>query len=555
VVRRVVALALASLSLAVASLAFAQQSSVLEASVDRPVVHDNESFTYTLRAEGPVRGDPSLDALQRQFDVLGQNKSSRIQFVNGQTSQVTEWQFQLMPKAVGEFNLPSVSVGTLQSNAVSVRVVPPERGDGSTADIFMELEAQPETVYVQSQVMVKLRLFVAVNTGRATLTQPDVTGGEAIVERLGEDSQYQTMRGGRTYLVRERRFAVFPQQAGPLTIGPAVFEAMVIPDRGFSRVQRFRSSTVKLNVQPAVAPPPSMAGAAWLPAEKVTLSETWSDQGDELEVGVPRTRKVVIEADGLLETQLPDLPIPPQDGVRQYADQPELSREVTERGLHARRSVSLAIIAQSPGDVTLTGLKLPWWNVTTKRWELAELPPHLLHVTPGANAPAPAEPTAAPVPTTATAAPRSVWPIVSGMLALAWLMTLVLWWRSRSPTPRSRDDAPAKRSAASPERSPRRSLRELRAACAANDADTARQLLLKWAEQRFGSAPPRSLGALAVLLPEAAAQEVLDLEVHLYGAATGPWEGQGLNAQLAALEAAGRPAETGKAEPLLPLYR
>ena len=554
-VRRLGPCALGWLWLLIAPLALAQQESQLSATVDRPVVHDNESFTYTLRAEGPVRGDPDMDAIQRQFDVLSQNKSSRIQFVNGQTSQVTEWQFQLMPKSAGEFKLPAVSVGTLQSNAVNLRVVPPEKSNGSTADVFMELEAEPETVYVQSQVTVKLRLFVAVSTGRATLTQPEVTGGEAIVERLGEDSQYQTTRGGRTYVVRERRFAVFPQQAGPLTIGPAVFEAMVIPDRGFSRVQRFRSRAVKLDVQPAVAPPPAMTGAAWLPAQHVKLSESWSDDGD-LPVGIPRTRKIVIEADGLLETQLPDVPIPQQDGVRQYADQPELSRDVTENGLHARRSVSLAIIAQTPGDVTLQGLKLPWWNVTAKRWEVAELPPHVLHVTPSVDAPAqatPPVPAPADTPEKGASPTTAVWPVVSAALALAWLATMTLWWL-RSRGPRSPRSGPAGKQTRE-EASQRRLLRELRAACAAGDADSARRSLLSWAEQRFPATPPRSLGALAALLPESLAQEILDLEVHIYGVTAGSWDGQSLAAQLPTLESAGPAAAAGKEEPLLPLYR
>ena len=118
-----------------------------------------------------------------------------------------------------------------------------------------------------------LRLYVGVSTGRATLTTPETTGVEAIVEKLGEDSQYQTTRGGRDFIVRERRYAVFPQQAGTLTIGPVTFEAMVIPDRGFSRVQRFRSDVLELTVQPAVAPPAALAGAAWLPAQRVTLTE------------------------------------------------------------------------------------------------------------------------------------------------------------------------------------------------------------------------------------------------------------------------------------------
>jgi hypothetical protein len=243
-------------------------------------------------------------------------------------------------------------------------VLAPDPSATATADIFMELAAEPEVVYPQSQVLFTLRLYVGVATGRATLTTPATTGVEAIVEKLGEDSEYRTQRGGREFNVRERRYAVFPQQAGTLTIGPVTFEAMVIPDRGFSRVQRFRSDVLDLTVQPAVAPPAALAGAAWLPAQRVTLTEEWSDAGDELAVGIPRTRTIVLEGLGLLDTQLPEVPLEQQAGVRQYADQPELSREITSEGLLSRRKVSLAVIAQAPGEVVLGGVRVPWWNVT-----------------------------------------------------------------------------------------------------------------------------------------------------------------------------------------------
>jgi hypothetical protein len=57
------ALALLLLCVLGASAARAQQASI-EASVDRPVIHDNESFTYTIRAEGSVRGEPELGAIK-----------------------------------------------------------------------------------------------------------------------------------------------------------------------------------------------------------------------------------------------------------------------------------------------------------------------------------------------------------------------------------------------------------------------------------------------------------------------------------------------------------
>ncbi|HET8696807.1 MAG TPA: BatD family protein, partial [Gammaproteobacteria bacterium] len=302
------------------------QAPALQATVDRATIRDNESFTFTIRGEGPIRDEPEVAPLEKQFDVLGRQSSSRIQILNGQTSQVTEWQYQLMPKADtrGEVTLPSVRVGNLVTRPVTLRVLPQDNSGNAPADVFMELASEPSTVYVQSQVIVTLRLFqsASVSTGRATLTQPDVTGGEAIVEKLGEDQLYQTTRAGRTFTVRERRYAIFPQQATHLTVGPATFEAMVIPDRGFSRVARFRSGMLDIDVQPAVPPPASMAGASWLPAHRLEISDEWSDNSPELAVGVPRTRRVTIEADGLLETQLPDLPPAQQAGIRLYADQP-----------------------------------------------------------------------------------------------------------------------------------------------------------------------------------------------------------------------------------------
>jgi hypothetical protein len=528
----------------------------VQATVDRAVVRINESFTYVLRAEGAVRGDPEVAPLAAQFDVLNTSTSRRIGVVNARAAEVSEWQFQLMPREAGEFTIPALRIGDRQSNAVTVRVLAPDPGESAAADIFMELSAMPDVVYAQSQVLFTLRLFVGVSTGRATLTAPETTGVEAIVEKLGEDSQYQASRGGRNFVVRERRYAVFPQQAGTLTIGPVTFEAMVIPDRGFSRVQRFRSDVLELTVQPAVAPPAALTGAAWLPAKSVALTEQWSEPGDELAIGIPRTRTIVIEGVGLLETQLPDVPLEAQAGIRQYADRPELAREITADGLSARRSVSYAVIAQTAGDITLSGVRLPWWNVTEQRWEVAELPPRTLRVAPSADvAPAPPLAESAATPAPVAAPDRSVWPWVSAVLALVWIATVVLWWRGRAGKRAPQSPAPPAQPTPKSRPALRKILRDLESACAVSDPNAARQALLAYAETRFAANPPRSLGALAALLPAGAAGGVLALEAHIYGAGAGVWRGAGLKAMLAELETAALATESTTADPLLPLYR
>jgi hypothetical protein len=101
----------------------------------------------------------------------------------------------------------------------------------------------------------------------------------------------------------------------------------------------------------------------------------------------------------------------------------------------------------------------------------------------------------------------------------------------------------------------RSSVRDLRSACAVNDAAAARNALLQYAEARFPDGAPRSLGALAALLSEPAAREVLALEAHIYGAVPGVWRGEGLEALLGELESAAAPPQRAGGEPLLPLYR
>jgi hypothetical protein len=98
-------------------------------------------------------------------------------------------------------------------------------------------------------------------------------------------------------------------------------------------------------------------------------------------------------------------------------------------------------------------------------------------------------------------------------------------------------------------------MRDLDSACAVSDAAAARRSLLLLAEARFEASPPRSLGALAALLPDAVAREVLALEAHIYGAGAGVWRGDGLKALLPDLEKVGTLGERAADEPLLPLYR
>jgi hypothetical protein len=286
------------------------------------------------------------------------------------------------------------------------------------------------------------------------------------------------------------------------------------------------------------------------------LSERWSEDPARMTVGAPLTRTVVIEAEGVLETQLPELDLPDAAGVRQFADQPELTREAAGgAGFRSRRTERFAVIAQQAGPLELGVVELPWWNVAARRWEVARLEPRVLTALPSPEQTAAPPPNPALAPEPAASPGANVWRWISVALAAGWLLSLAAWWRSaRGGRPR-RSRAPVEDPGQPRRAQNRRLLRQLREACRAQAAVEARRLLLEWAALRFDAAPPLSLGALAERLPPAVAAEIAKLEASLYGPQAGIWDGHGLENALRLLDTVARPDARAAKDDLLPLYR
>ena len=530
---------------------FAQEPE-LNASVDRSVVNENESFAYTLYVQGQVSVEPDLSSLASEFEILQRSRNSSIQMINGTMSQLTEWRIQLMPRSVGSFTIPPVQLAGSLSNSVQVQVLPAVTGD-TPGEIFIEVEVTPSIAYVQSQSIYMLRLFRAVNTGRSSLTAPEAIGGEAIIVPLGEDREFRARRDDKDFVVLERRYAIFPQAAGELMIEPVTFEGVVITASGLSNIQRVSSGALVLSVQPAVPPPPEYPNASWVPARALNLSERWSDEPGEFTLGVPQTRTLTIEAEGLLDTQLPELTLLQTQGVRQYADQPELDRETSPEGVQASRTERFAVIAQSPGEAIIPAVELPWFNVVGGVWEVARVDPIVSMVLGGQN-----EIVSPVIGLSGEAAKLEVvsgnerlWQGVSAALLGAWLLTLMVFrfgWVRRKPFINETS------AVALPKPNQSQLLRGVRSACEKNDPATTRDFLLEWSE-KFVVGSPKTLGCLATEVPKNLSKAVSDLERTLYGRSASSWDGLALATALKQFSQLPKTSNKATEEVLQPLYR
>ncbi len=545
--------AVALFLLGLLALAVARSATAAQASVDRAQVRLNESFTYTLRLEGEPNAEPDVTSLEQDFDILQRSQSTRIQGSNGQYSQFTEWQIVLMPTRIGVFTLPGVTVGGQTANPIRVEVLA-AGSEEAPGDIFIEVSAEPQHPFVQAQTVYTVSLFLGIDTRGSRLSEPQVTGGEAIVEKLGDDRQFQVERDDRRFIVIERRYAIFPQEAGNLTIEPMRFETQVLDGRRFSRIQRFNSDAVELMVRGAVPPPPEYAAAAWLPARALRFSERFSGDDGGLVAGIPVTRSLTLIADGVLSTQLPELAVTTLDPIKQYPDQPELENTVTAEGMRARRTERYAVISTRAGDFELPGAAVPWFNVLAERWEAAQLARRTVAVAPDPDQPLLDEPDM-PFDAAAPVEPVGPWRMVSLGLAIGWAGTVMLMLAFSQGTRR----ADSRQAAGAGERQRRRQgrvLSQVRRACSDHDAQAVRERMLEWGRLRFPDQPPATLTALGRRLDAPVAAALTGVEAALYGRSATAWRGDELLAALKRIDAvAPTDRARGADDGLVPLYR
>ena len=298
---------------------------------------------------------------------------------------------------------------------------------------------------------------------------------DAKVEQLGEARTYEKEINGIRHGVIEVRYAIFPQKSGTLEIPAQAFSATLV-DRGSDdynpfgprpgRQMRVTSPSIPLQVRPKPADYP--ADAPWMPARALSISESWSPQPEQAQVGESLTRNVLLKVEGLSGTQLPPLPLPDVQGLRRYPDQPQLADQSTDQGLIGSREEREALVPEQAGRIELPALEVVWWNTREDRLERTSLPPRTLEV---AAAPqAEAEPPAAALPLGERLEP-TLWPwqLATAVLALTTLLGFGLWWRARQ--------LPAVIRAAANGPSSRSLLDELRRACLANDPQATRQAL------------------------------------------------------------------------------
>ncbi|MCA0893701.1 BatD family protein [Microbulbifer agarilyticus] len=509
-------LAQAMAALLLLIMACAANAQDLSASVDRNELAINETFTLTLRYSGKQSGgQPDFNLLEQDFEVLSRQQSNQYRVINGRAESFVEWTVILAPLKEGKLFVPSLHLHGEVSDAIPITVnqagqVPA----GQNRKAFLEVETDKEKIFVQEQLLVKVRLYTTVGLHDIATDPLQIPG--AHVEKVDEQ-RFERRIDGVGHAVYELTYAVFPESSGELQIPSLNYVAVTgrrdpfsLFNRNAQRI-RLRSDVKTIQVEPK---PDSYSGSHWLPAASLGLVQSWSKDPEEFKVGEPITRIINLRAEGLRAAQLPPLPQLNIDGLKTYPDQPQQENQTGAGGVDGSRIETTAIVATKPGSYQLPAITITWWDTKSGRQRATQLPAFRFSVT-GSSVTNSATPGPSGLPNTQTPITKEVEPKFWQKVAIAAIASHLLWifyfFKLRQESRLYGNSHPAER------RSKGREANKLKLASQENDPAALQAALVRWVHAQWPQTAGRSLiEANQILkLPELSKLQAL-LESALY---------------------------------------
>ena len=360
-----------------ATQAFAQQ---IELSVDRNELARGETLTLTIRVYDQRQGmQLDLTPLTQDFDVLGTRTSSQIRSINGVTESWTDYVITLFPEKEGELTIPALSILNQTTDPISINVVNagPRSNQGGD-DLYLEIEVNKDSVYVQEQLLFTVRLFYTIN-GIRNPVFTELEMEDTVTQLIGSPNQYERLIDGERFGVYEKRYVIFPQRSGPLQIPDILFRGevtdgssnFVFRNMNTRRVTAFiEGITIEVKERPASL----SRGEGWLPVTGLALEETWSGDLGALKVGDSVVRTLILRAEGLDGAVLP--PFSPENvqGLNLYPDPADISRTFVDGSIVGTRIETSTYVALEAGVIEVPALDIAWWDVNSDSARTTSLP-------------------------------------------------------------------------------------------------------------------------------------------------------------------------------------
>lgn len=375
-----------------------------QARVNRSEIPEGETFMLTLELDDAQTQDtPDLQVLDKDFTIYSVSNAYRTHIINGNYKQSRQWNLVLMPKNSGEVIIPAVKVDQYQSNPLVIKVakagenISPQNPQKPNEPRFrITGNVDNPNPYVQQQINYVLTIY---DTGGLQGDEPVFLTNDSdqwIIKNLGEPQISTKTINGKNIREIKFNYALFPQKSGKLQIPAVKFNGFYLTRErrndpfgnffsddtfiaGFGMADVFATrNPVVLSTQPIeITVKPIAAennGNWWLPATNVNLYAEFNPAQPVFKAGEAVSRTIYLKADGVIDSQLPEIKFAQTADLKQYPEKPQTQMKVENGKVVSLEKITNVYIPSKAGIMKLPPLEVNWFNVNTGQMEKASLP-------------------------------------------------------------------------------------------------------------------------------------------------------------------------------------
>ncbi len=275
--------------------------------------------SFTLKnADGNNFTPPAFEGFRV---ISGPSRSVRTSIVNGRMSKEESYIYTLQARGTGQLTIGPASIRAdgrnLRTRPLTIEVVKGRQG-GRREEAFIRAELHTTEAWVGQQLLLDYKLYTTVDVESFNiLEEADYQGFYAQDIRRYDGRIIREVINGAQYVTKIlKRVALFPQQAGNLTIGPMNVQLGIVKEGQSRRNSYFFSPEVRrvpvetdavtINVSPLPEnPPPSFTGAVGNFSMLSSLNRSTATTDDALSL------KLTISGTGdMKRVQAPELQAP-----------------------------------------------------------------------------------------------------------------------------------------------------------------------------------------------------------------------------------------------------
>ncbi|MBK8845396.1 MAG: protein BatD [Bacteroidetes bacterium] len=394
------------------------------ATVNRNQVAVGDRFQITFTIEGG-NGNAFKQPDFKDFQVIGGPfQSNNFTMVNGRTTVSSSYSYYLTPLKEGSLKIGSASVNidgkTYTSNAITMTCTKgqasnqaqsqnPGVNNGannatsatSNKQVFIRASIDKSNLYIGEGVLITYKLYTSVALSSPMISDlPSFNGFWSSEINVPENTPatYENYNGTRYATLVVKKFILFPQQSGTITIDPMKGEAIaqvqvkrnrnpndpfdIFNDPFFgggyqNQKVEIRSDAFKINVKDL----PANAPASFNGAVGRLQFDAQLDKG-ETKANEAVTLKVKVSGKGNLKlVEAPKISVP--GDIETYDPKVDDNINVSESGTSGNKTFEYLLIPRHEGEYTIDALRFSYFDLETKTYKEVAKGPFTIKVAKG----------------------------------------------------------------------------------------------------------------------------------------------------------------------------